>query len=269
MRLREYSESTPKPMVPIGQRPILWHLMKYYAHYGHKDFILCLGYKGETIKEYFLNYSECLSNDFTLSDGGRNVELVNRDIEDWRITFVDTGLHANIGQRLKAVERHLQGEEVFLANYTDGLSDLYLPAIIDYAARLRNTACFLSVKPTQSFHVVDIEGDGRVRDIQDLSRSGTWINGGFFVLRREVFRYMENGEELVHEPFQRLIARDDLVTYRYDGFWMSMDTFKDKQQLDDMYARGETPWAIWRPRAREEKEDEKPLSAVVGEVRRT
>ena len=269
MRLREYSENTPKPMVPIGQRPILWHLMKYYAHYGHKDFILCLGYKGETIKDYFLNYSECLSNDFTLSNGGRNVELVNRDIEDWRITFVDTGLHANIGQRLKAVERHLQGEEVFLANYTDGLSDLHLPAIIDYAVRLRSTACFLSVRPTQSFHVVDIEGDGRVRDIQDLSRSGIWINGGFFVLRREVFRYMENGEELVHQPFQRLIARDDLVTYRYDGFWMSMDTFKDKQQLDDMYARGETPWAIWKPRAQEEKEDEKPLSATVGEVRRT
>ncbi len=269
MRLREYSENTPKPMVPIGQRPILWHLMKYYAHYGHKDFILCLGYKGETIKDYFLNYSECLSNDFTLSNGGRNVELVNRDIEDWRITFVDTGLHANIGQRLKAVERHLQGEEVFLANYTDGLSDLHLPAIIDYAVRLRSTACFLSVRPTQSFHVVDIEGDGRVRDIQDLSRSGIWINGGFFVLRREVFRYMENGEELVHQPFQRLIARDDLVTYRYDGFWMSMDTFKDKQQLDDMYARGETPWAIWKPRAQEEKEDEKPLSAAVGEVRRT
>ena len=171
--------------------------------------------------------------------------------------------------RSKAVERHLQGEEVFLANYTDGLSDLHLPAIIDYAVRLRSTACFLSVRPTQSFHVVDIEGDGRVRDIQDLSRSGIWINGGFFVLRREVFRYMENGGELVHQPFQRLIARDDLVTYRYDGFWMSMDTFKDKQQLDDMYARGETPWAIWKPRAQEEKEDEKPLSAAVGEVRRT
>ena len=127
MRMREYSEALPKPMVPIGYRPILWHVMKYYAHYGHKDFILCLGYKADVIKKYFLEYDECVSNDFVLSKGGKNLELLNSDIHDWNITFVDTGLTSNIGQRLKAVQEHLQGEEIFLANYTDGLSDVPLP----------------------------------------------------------------------------------------------------------------------------------------------
>ena len=125
-RLREYSENIPKPMVNIGYRPIIWHVMKYYAHYGHTDFILCLGYRGDVLKQYFLNYEECLSNDFELSQGGRELKLYSRDIEHWNISFVDTGLYSNIGQRLKKVERYLDGEEVFLANYTDGLSDLPL-----------------------------------------------------------------------------------------------------------------------------------------------
>ena len=121
MRMREYSEAVPKPLVPIGYRPILWHLMKYYAHYGHKDFILCLGYRADAVKNYFLEYNECITNDFVLSEGGKKIEMLNRDIHDWNITFVDTGLMSNIGQRLKAVEEHLHGEEMFLANYSDGL----------------------------------------------------------------------------------------------------------------------------------------------------
>lgn len=246
MRLREYSESIPKPMVNIGYRPILWHLMKYYAHYGHKDFILCLGYKGDTIKNYFLNYDECLSNDFTMTHGGKNLHLANSDIHDWKITFVDTGLNSNIGQRLQAVEKHLAGEEMFLANYTDGLTDLPLPKLIDYFSHLKKTACFLSIRPNQSFHVVSIQNGGAVRDIQDLGKSGIWINGGFFIFRHEIFRHINPGEELVHEPFQRLIARNELMTYKYEGFWISMDTFKDKQRLDDMHARSETPWEVWK-----------------------
>ena len=135
-RLREHSDTIPKPLVNVGYRPILWHLMRYYAHYGHKDFILCLGYRGDLIREYFLKYNECMSNDFTLSEGGRRVELHSSDIEDWRITFVDTGLHSNIGQRLLRVREHLRGEEVFLANYSDGLSDLPLDQhIADFSAR--------------------------------------------------------------------------------------------------------------------------------------
>ena len=246
MRLREYSESIPKPMVNIGYRPILWHLMKYYASFGHKDFILCLGYKGDTIKNYFLNYDECLSNDFTMTHGGKKLQMANTDIHDWKITFVDTGLNANIGQRLKAVEPHLQGEEMFLANYSDGLSDLDLPKLIDYFSARKKIAGFLSIKPTQSFHVVSIQNGGIVRDIQDLSKSGMWINGGFFVFRNEIFQYLNPGEELVHEPFQRLIKENELIAYKYEGFWISMDTFKDKQRLDDMYARSETPWEVWK-----------------------
>jgi len=245
MRLREYSDSVPKPMVNIGYRPILWHLMKYYAHYGHKDFILCLGYKGDVIKNYFRNYDECLSNNFTMSKGGRDIQIAKTDIEDWTITFVETGLNANVGQRLKAVEPYLKGEEMFLANYTDGLTDCCLPDIIEDFRQQDAVGSFLSVRPIQSFHVVRVEEDGNVLDIKDLSKSGLWINGGFLVFRNDIFRYIKAGEELVYEPFQRLIKERKLCSYRYEGFWISMDTFKDKQRLDDMHARGETPWAVW------------------------
>jgi len=245
MRLREYSEAIPKPMVNIGYRPILWHVMKYYAHFGHKDFILCLGHKGDIIKSYFRNYDECLSNNFTMSKGGREVQVANTDIEDWTITFVETGLNANVGQRLKAVEPYLKGEEMFLANYADGLTDCHLPDIINDFKLGDAIASFLSVRPTQSFHVVELKENGKVSKIEDLNKSGLWINGGFLVLRNDIFRYIKQGEELVCEPFQRLIKEDKLVSLRYEGFWVSMDTFKDKQRLDDMYAKGDTPWAVW------------------------
>jgi glucose-1-phosphate cytidylyltransferase len=251
-RLREYSETIPKPMVEIGYRPILWHVMKYYAYYGHKDFILCLGYKSDVIKNYFLNYNECLSNNFVLSNGCKEVKLLNTDIDDWRITFVDTGLHSNIGQRLRAIEEYLEGEEVFLANYSDGLSDAPLPDLIDYFLTSGKTASFLSVKPTQSFHVVSLDEDGEVAAIRHISNSGIWINGGFFVFRKAIFRYINDGEELVNEPFQRLIERGKLTTYKHKGFWVSMDTFKDKQLLDDMCSRGETPWEVWKNSDRRE-----------------
>lgn len=246
MRLREYSETLPKPMVEIGFRPILWHLMKYYAHYGHKDFVLCLGYRGDAIKNYFLNYSECASNDFTLKGGGESIELMNRDIDDWTITFVDTGRNANIGQRLKAVEPYLKGEDVFLANYADGLTNCELPDVMTNFEKNGAIGSFLSVRPIQSFHIVQVKEDGGVADIKDLNNSGLWINGGFMVFRNQIFDYIRAGEELVHEPFQRLIKDNKLITYRYEGFWASMDTFKDKQRLDDMYARGETPWMVWQ-----------------------
>lgn len=245
MRLRSYDENVPKPMVRIGYRPILWHVMKYYAHYGHKDFILCLGYKADVIKNYFLNYNECISNDFVLSNGGRNLHLLNSDTHDWEITFVDTGLHTNIGQRLKAVERHLEGEEMFMANYADGLTDLSLPDMIDTFERSSATACFLSVCPPQSFHVVSSESDGTVRSIHHIADSNLHINGGYFILRREIFDYMRNGEELVVEPFQRLIAKGKLTTYRHDGFWACMDTFKERQLLEDLHAQEQAPWEAW------------------------
>ncbi|MFQ5653448.1 MAG: glucose-1-phosphate cytidylyltransferase [Planctomycetota bacterium] len=248
LRLRNQN-GIPKPMVEIGYRPILWHMMKYYAHFGHKEFILCLGYRADTIKNYFLSYNECLSNDFVLSDGGRSVELLGSDIDDWSITFVDTGYSSTIGGRLKAVEEHLAGEEVFLANYSDNLTDFHLPLLIDEFLSSDRVCSFLCVKPTQSFHVVHPGEDGEVREIKEIARSGLWINGGYFVLRRQIFDYMRDGEELVHEPFQRLINEGKLASHLYEGFWACMDTFKDKQNLDRMYSTGEAPWEVWKSSA--------------------
>lgn len=245
MRMREYSEAIPKPMVPIGYRPILWHIMKYYAHFGHKDFILCLGYRGDTIKKYFLEYDECLSNDFVLSGGGKDVTLLHSDISDWRITFVDTGLTANVGQRLKAVESHLAEEEMFLANYSDGLSDVNLDTVIKTLRRTQGVACFVGVKPKASFHLVETGSGGVVRKIDHIGKTGARINGGFFVFRREMLAHLKDGEELVEEPFHRLIATEKLVAYKHDGFWACMDTFKERQELEDIYAQGKAPWMLW------------------------
>lgn len=245
MRMREFSESVPKPMVAIGYRPILWHLMKYYAHFGHKDFILCLGYQGDVIKKYFLQYDECITNDFVLSKGGRDVELLAKDIDDWRITFVDTGLHANVGMRLKAVEKHLKDEDIFLANYADGLSDVPLPTLIDVLRRSDKAALFVSVKPKSTFHLVDTDSSGVVRGVEHIRNTNTRVNGGFFVFRRRVFDYIKPGEELVEQPFRRLIEDKQLLAYPYDGFWGCMDTFKEKQELDDIFSQGRAPWLVW------------------------
>ncbi len=244
-RLREYSETIPKPMVEIGYRPIMWHLMKYYAHYGHTDFILCLGYRGDVIKQYFLNYNECLSNDFVLSKGGRAVHLYNCDISDWTITFVDTGLNTNIGQRLVAVKDYLGDDDVFMANYSDGLSNLHLPDYIDHFYRYDKVASFLSVEPSQSFHMVEMKDDGLVMNIEPVHQGNLWINGGYFIFKKEVFDYMKEGEELVVEPFQRLIAAQQLIAYKNPGFWACMDTLKEKKMFDDLHAQGKLPWAVW------------------------
>lgn len=250
MRLRDYAENVPKPMVPIGYRPIIWHLMKYYAHFGHKDFILCLGYRGDVIKHYFLNYEEFVTNDFVLSDGGRRRELLSSDIEDWRITFVDTGLTANIGQRLLAVRKHLEGEPVFLANYADGLTDLPLPAQLAHFQRHDVVASFASVTPNLSYHAVLSEADGRVTGFRDIVESGVRVNGGYFILKQDIFRYVHEDEELVLEPFQRLIRERQVVAYPHDGFWLAVDTAKDKQRVDDLFAAGNPPWQVWNVKSR-------------------
>lgn len=245
MRLRDYSEAIPKPMVHIGFRPILWHVMKYYAHFGFKEFILCLGYKADVVKSYFRNYDESVSNDFVLSSGNQ-MELLSSDIHDWSISFIDTGINASVGERLKTVQPLLEGEEVFLANYTDGLTDLDLNVYIDDALAVGKTASFLCVRPTQTFHVVSVQDDGIVSNISPVTESEVWINSGFFVLRREIFDVLGEGEDLVIEPFHRLISQEQLYAYKYTGFWTAMDTFKDKERLDQMYASGEAPWEVWR-----------------------
>lgn len=245
MRIREHSDSIPKPMVNVGYRPILWHIMKYYSHFGHREFILCLGWQANVIKDYFLTYNECVSNDFTLSAGGRQISLLSSDIEDWKITFVDTGIHSNIGERLKAVEQHLYGEEVFLANYSDSLTDLPLPKLIDFHHEMNALATFMSVRPTQSFHTVEMDDSGHVHELKSIGDAGIWMNAGFFVLNHQIFKHLNAGEELVFEPFERLIQCGRLYSYQYDGFFGCMDTYKEKQQLDDMYRKGDRPWEIW------------------------
>lgn len=245
-RLRDHAEAVPKPMVTIGPRPILWHLMKYYAHFGHTEFILCLGYKSEVIKEYFLNYHEWVSNDFVLRGGGTDLRLLNSDIDSWTVTFVDTGIDATIGERLKAVQEHVGDDEVFLANYADGLSDLPHDAYESAFRKGDYVASFLAVHSPQSFHVARIDPEGRCSAIEPLSTSDIWINGGYFIFRREIFDYLQPGEDLVFEPFEKLIGQQRLMGHRYTGFWQAMDTFKDRQALEDRYQHGDTPWQVWK-----------------------
>jgi glucose-1-phosphate cytidylyltransferase len=248
MRLRGYADDVPKPMVTIGTRPIIWHLMKYYAHFGHKDFILCLGHKGNVIKDYFLHYDESVSNDFVWSQGGKNIEYLNRDIVDWKITFVETGANSNVGERLKVVESYLRGEEMFLANYGDGLSDVSLPAMIETFRQSKAITSLLLVQPTASFDIVNVGAGGLVNDVRALTRTDIWINGGFFVMRDEIFDHIQTGEELVREPFQRLIDKKALLAYKCTGFWQCMDTFKDKQRLEELN-QGAAPWKVWNHNA--------------------
>ena len=249
LRMREESARLPKPMIPLGDRPILWHIMKYYSDFGFRDFVLCLGYKHEAIKEYFLNYSEALSNDFVLTEGGKRVELLSSDTHDWSMTFVNTGLHSTIGERLKRVEQHLEGEEIFLATYGDGLTDAPLRDMIDTLVESGKTALFLCVRPTYQFHVVSLDDGNGVREIRDVASANLWINGGFFVFRREILDYLRPGEDLVGDAFNRLIAEDKVVAYPYEGFWAPMDTLKDKQNLEGLLETGDPPWS--RPRGLE------------------
>jgi len=242
LRMGETSARIPKPMIPIGDKPILWHIMNYYATFGVTEFILCLGYKAEAVKEYFLGYNEALSNDFVLSDGGKRIELLQRDIHDWSITFVNTGLNSPIGQRLKKVQSFLDGEDVFLASYGDGLTDAPLPEMIGRLSSSDDVGLFLASHPTYNFHIVSFDGGNHVEEMHDVTASGLWLNAGYFVFRREIFDYIREGEDLVEEPFQRLIGERKLVAYPYDGFWAPMDTLKDKHVLETLLESGKAPW---------------------------
>jgi glucose-1-phosphate cytidylyltransferase len=234
-------------MIPIGGRPVLWHVMKYYAHFGFTDFVLCLGYKAEIIKQFFLTYNEAMANDFVLSDGGAKVHLLRTDIHDWSITFVDTGLRASIGERLRAVRHLLADDDIFLANYGDTLTDADLPAMIARTREIDMTASFLAARPNYSFHVVSMTPDGRVRAMRDVMGSDIWINGGYFVLRREVLDELRPGEDLVDEPLQRLARAGKVLANRHEGFWAPMDTLKDKQWLESLHEDGRAPWQVWDP----------------------
>ena len=196
MRMRSgAADDVPKPMAMVGPRPLIWHVMRYYAHFGHTEFILCLGYRGDMVRDYFLRYNEAMTNDFMLSCGSGEVELMSRDLDNWRITFVDTGLHSNIGQRLLRVRRYLDDESTFLANYADGLSDLPLDRQIADFERRQVVGSFASVRSAQSFHLVQADAEGMVTAVGPMQNDQIYINGGFFVFRHEIFDYIEEGEE--------------------------------------------------------------------------
>jgi glucose-1-phosphate cytidylyltransferase len=241
-RIREYSENIPKPMVPIGHQPILWHVMQYYSQYGHQDFVLCLGYKANVVKDYFLNYKQATNTDCVVSQFGKKVELLGERPADWRVSLVDTGIWRNIGQRLVAVRHLVRNDEIFLANYSDGLTDAPLPDMIDRFKKSGKIGCFIAVHPPLTFHLADFDEQGVVHQMRASQEAEIWINGGYFIFRNEIFDYIRDGDELVDQPFKRLIEQGQLMAYKYEGFWRAMDTLRDRQVLEEMIEHGDMPW---------------------------
>lgn len=244
-RMREFSETIPKPLVNVGHRPIIWHLMRHFAHHGHTDFILCLGFKGEMIRDYFLNYNPLHSEDCRLEKGVPRLHAQGTDVRDWNIDFVDTGLQRNIGQRLLAVRHLLKGDDHFLANYSDQLSDLDLTSYVSKARERDKVASFVAVRPPGSYHSVKTSENGLVTHIGPWSDADLWINGGYMLLKQAVFDHIEPEDELVEAPFQRLIQQGQLYAHHHTGFWKAMDTYKDKLSFDEAYESGYRPWEVW------------------------
>jgi len=219
-RLREHTNSIPKPMVIIGDKPILWHIMKIYTHYGFNDFILCLGYKGDVIKDYFKND------------------------EDWNVTFADTGLKTNTGGRIKRVEKYIE-DDTFFVTYGDGLSDIDLNDLLEYHKSKNKVATLTAVKPLSPFGMLEIDSNNMVTDFKEKPILDHWINGGFFVFDVGVFDYIGENDVLENEVFERLAKDNNLSAYKHTGFWECMDTYKDNLELNRMWESNQARWAVW------------------------
>lgn len=242
-RLAEETEVRPKPMVEIGQRPILWHIMQHYAHFGHRDFIICLGYKGEYIKKYFSD-SLVMSRDLTIDFAANTVEVLETEREDWRVTLVDTGETTETGGRLARVRRFV-GDETFLMTYGDGVSDVDLDDLVDAHRRRGRLATVTAVHPPARFGKLTIE-DGLVSRFDEKPQmSEGWINGGFFVLEPGVFDHIPGDVDFAREPLESLAANGELSGYCHGGFWQCMDTMRDKSLLNTLWATGSAPWRMW------------------------
>jgi len=243
-RLREETEYRPKPLVPIGNRPILWHIMRSYAAFGFTDFILALGYRGEMIKDYFLNY-DALTSDFSLELGSKSVRRLSpqEDEAHWRIAFVDTGEDTMTGGRLRRLRRVLDGESRFLLTYGDGVTDLDIGAVVDFHRRSGCIAVVTGVHPQTRFGELTVKGDRVVRFAEKPPDSDTWINGGYFVVTPQVFDYIESDRTVLErEPLERLAAEGQLGVYKHDGYWQPMDTYRDMQLLNEQWKSGRAPW---------------------------
>jgi glucose-1-phosphate cytidylyltransferase len=245
-RILEESGRIPKPMVPIGDFPIIWHLMKTYAHHGFKEFIICLGYKGYAIKEYFSNYY--LHNcDLTVKLQTGDVEYFNSRADDWTVTLVDTGLGTQTGGRLKRIAHLLGPDDTFLLTYGDGLCDVDMRAELEFHRRHGKQGTILAVRPSGRFGALEVDGEDQVqRFIEKPRGDGGYINGGFFILNREVVERIEGDATVFEqEPLEGLARDGELAAFRHDGFWHCMDTLKDSQTLNAMWDAGDAGWAVW------------------------
>ncbi len=245
-RLSEETHLKPKPMIEIGGYPILWHILKIYSAHGINDFVVCCGYRGYLIKEYFANYFLHMS-DVTFDMATNTMEVHQRKAENWRVTLVDTGDETMTGGRLKRVQRYVCDESVFCMTYGDGVSDVDLEALIAYHRRQKALATLTAVRPPGRFGALDLDSHHRVREFKEKpSGDGGLINGGFFVLSPEVLDLIE-GDRVIWErdPLETLAVRGQLAAYRHDGFWQPMDTLRDKTHLEELWASGDAPWKVW------------------------
>ena len=244
-RISEESHLKPKPMIEIGEMPILWHIMKYYSSYGFKEFIILAGYKQYLIKEYFANYF--LHNaDITFDMGKNTMEVHNSEAEDWKVTVVDTGLHTMTGGRLKRVEKYLK-HEPFMLTYGDGVSNVNLEALLDSHKKHGKTATISMVNLAQQKGVLDVDAEGQIRSFREKEeKDGAVINGGFMVLEPEIFDYLQDDNTILEQsPMQNLAAEGKLMGYYHDGFWQCMDTQREKKLLEDLWESGKAPWKRW------------------------
>ncbi|MCP3940423.1 MAG: glucose-1-phosphate cytidylyltransferase [Desulfobacteraceae bacterium] len=243
-RLREETEFKPKPMVEIGGKPILWHIMKHYAHFGFRKFIVCLGYKGNVIKDYFLNY-EAMSNDLTISLGNDNnlSYQSNHTEQDFNITLVDTGLKTMTGGRIKRIEKFID-TDTFMVTYGDGLADVDINALVDFHQEHDKLATLTATRPPSRFGILDLMEGGQVNQFREKVQT-EWINGGFFVFNRRVFDYLDKECVLEQEPIEKLAAEEQLMAHKHSGFWIGMDTFREYEMLNDMWDKGKAPWKLW------------------------
>jgi glucose-1-phosphate cytidylyltransferase len=243
-RISEESAVRPKPMIEIGGRPILWHIMKIYAAHGHTDFVVCLGYKGYVIKEYFANYFLHMA-DVTFDLAENRFEVHQKASEPWRVTLIDTGDASRTGGRLKRVERYV-ADAPFCFTYGDGVANVPIRSLVEFHRSHGRIATVTAVRPPGRFGTLELEGE-RVHDFKEKpAGGGGWINGGFFVLQPDVFRYLHGDADVwEHGPLEQLAADGELAAYRHEGFWQPMDTLRDKNVLEEAWARGDAPWKVW------------------------
>ncbi|MEK6967023.1 MAG: glucose-1-phosphate cytidylyltransferase [Nanoarchaeota archaeon] len=243
-RMNELTDDLPKPLASIGGKPILWHIMKIYAHYGFKEFVLCLGYKGEKIKEYFMDYHSWKNTDFTVKLGKEHdIKHHKEDTEDWTITFANTGVSTNTGGRIKKVEKYVT-EDQFFCTYGDGVSNINIQELLKFHNKIGKIATLTCVKPLSQFGILKLKNN-LVTEFKEKPLLNDYINGGFFVFKKEMFDYLKENDILEKTPLETLARKNQLAAFKYDGFWQCMDTFKDYQALNDVWHANQAKWKVW------------------------